>query len=76
MLAQAELCVNHTRLERIWRREGLNILPKQKKRGRLRLANGSCVRPRSEHPNHFWSYDFVHDRTADERAYRMLIIIA
>uniref|UniRef100_UPI001553FF04 IS3 family transposase n=1 Tax=Mangrovicoccus sp. HB161399 TaxID=2720392 RepID=UPI001553FF04 len=26
-------------------------------------------------PNHVWSYDFVQDRTADGRAYRMLNII-
>ena len=37
--------------------------------------DGSCVRLRAERPNHVWSYDFVHDRTHDGRAYRTLNII-
>lgn len=67
--------MNHKRVERIWRREGLKVPQKQKKRGRLWLADGSCVRLRAERPNHVWSYDFVQDRTADGRAYRMLNIV-
>jgi hypothetical protein len=53
------------RVERIWRREGLKIPAKQPKRGRLWLADASCVRLRAERPNHVWSYDFVEDRTYD-----------
>ena len=37
--------------------------------------DGSCVRLRAERPNHVWSYDFVHGRTHDGRAYRTLNII-
>ena len=37
--------------------------------------DGSGVRLRAERPNHVWSYDFVHDRTHDGRAYRILNII-
>ncbi len=48
---------------------------KQKKKGRLWLNDGSCVRLRPERPNHVWSYDFVQDRTADGRVYRTLNII-
>ena len=36
--------VNHKRVERIWREEGLRVLKKQKKRGRIYLRNGSCIR--------------------------------
>ncbi len=67
--------VNHKRVERIWRREGLKVPPKQKKKGRLWLNDGSCIRLRPEYPNHVWSYDFVQDRTHDGRAYRTLNII-
>lgn len=67
--------VNHKRVERLWRREGLKVPPKQPKRGRLWLNDGSCIRRRPEHPNHVWSYDFVQDRTADGRAFRILAII-
>jgi len=67
--------VNDKRVERIWRREGLKVPAKQPKRGRLWLADGSCVRLRAERPNHVWSYDFVEDRTHDGRKYRMLNIV-
>jgi putative transposase len=67
--------VNDKRVERIWRREGLKVPAKQPKRGRLWLADGSCLRLRAEYPNHVWSYDFVEDRTHDGRKYRMLNLI-
>jgi transposase InsO family protein len=67
--------VNHKRVERIWRREGLKVPRKQPKRGRLWLADGSCVRRRAEHRNHVWSYDFVFDRTHDGRPLRMLTLV-
>jgi len=67
--------VNHKRVERIWRQEGLKVPSKQPKRRRLWLNDGSCVRLRAERPNHVWSYDFVMDRTSDGRAFRMLTVI-
>ena len=33
--------VNHKRVERIWRKEGLKVPKKQPKRGRLWLSDGS-----------------------------------
>lgn len=35
--------VNHKRVERIWRQEGLKVPQKQPRRGRLWLNDGSCV---------------------------------
>jgi putative transposase len=67
--------VNHKRVMRIWRQEGLRIPRKQPKKGRLWLNDGSCVRLRPEHKNHVWSYDFVHERTHDGRAIRLLNVI-
>lgn len=67
--------VNHKRVERLWRREGLKVPQKQPKRGRLWLNDGSCLRLRPEHRNHVWSYDFVADRTHDGRPLRMLTIV-
>src|SRR3712207_4857044 len=66
---------NHKRVERIWRQEGLKVPPRQPKRGRLWLADGSCVRLRPERPNHVWAYDFVEDRTRDGRKFRMLCVV-
>ena len=67
--------VNHKRVERIWRQEGLNVPKKQPKRGRLWLNDGSCVRLRPQQRNHVWSYDFVAARTHDGRPLRMLTVI-
>ena len=67
--------VNHKRVERIWRREGLKVPAKQPKRGRLWLNDGSCVRLRPQGPNHVWAYDFVLVRTQDSRAVRLLTVI-
>jgi transposase InsO family protein len=67
--------VNHKRVERIWRQEGLKVPQKQPKRGRLWFNDGSCVRLRTTHRNHVWSYDFVADRTHDGRSVKMLTFI-
>jgi putative transposase len=67
--------VNHKRVERIWRREGLKVPQKQPKRGRLWLNDGSCIRLRPERKDHVWSYDMVMERTSDGRPLRILAII-
>ena len=67
--------VNHKRVERIWRQEGLKVPKKQPKRGRLWFNDGSCVRLRPTHRNHVWSYDFVATRTHDGRPLKILTII-
>jgi transposase InsO family protein len=67
--------VNHKRVERIWRREGLKVPKKQPKRGRLWLGDGSCVRRRAMYKDHVWSYDILMDRTKDGRRLRMLVIV-
>ncbi len=67
--------INHKRVERIWKEEGLKRPQKQTKRRRLWLNDGSCVRLRAEHDNHVWSYDFVEDKTVDGKKIRFLNII-
>jgi len=75
LLRDAGWKVNDKRIERLWRREGLKVPAKQPKKGRLWLNDGSCIRLRPEYRNHVWSYDFVHHRTDDGRAFRTLNII-
>jgi putative transposase len=67
--------VNHKRVERIWRQEGLKVPQRQPKRRRLWLNDGSCIRLRPERRNHVWGYDFVAERTSDGRPLRMLNIV-
>ena len=75
LLRDAGWRVNLKRVERIWRAEGLKVPQRQPKRGRLWLADGSCIRLRPDRPNHVWSYDFVQDRTHEGRKLRMLTVI-
>lgn len=75
LLRDAGWQVNDKRVERLWRLKGLKIPAKQPKRARLWLNDGSCIRLRAERPNHVWSYDFVHHRTHDGRAFRTLNIL-
>jgi transposase InsO family protein len=67
--------VNHKRVERIWREEGLKVPKKQYKRKRLYFNDGSCIRLRPLYPNHVWSYDFVLDRLHNGKKIRMLTVI-
>jgi transposase InsO family protein len=74
-LHREKFAVNHKRVERLWRREGLKVPAKQPKKGRLWLNDGSCVRLRPAYKDHVWSYDFIEDRTSDTRKIRMLTLI-
>jgi len=67
--------VNHKRVERIWKQEGLKVPKRQPKRGRLWLNDGSCIRLRPQHKDHVWSYDFMIARTHDGRAFRILTVL-
>ena len=67
--------VNHKRVERIWRQEGLKVPARQPKRGRLWFNDGSCIRLRPEYRNHVWAYDFVFDRTGDGRQLKFLTVV-
>jgi putative transposase len=67
--------VNHKRVERIWRREGLKVPRRQPKRRRLWLNDGSCIRLRPLKKDHVWSYDFALARTTDGRPLRILAIL-
>ncbi len=81
LLQVAGWAVNHKRVERIWRQEGLKVPRRQPKRSRLWLDDGSCVRlrperpERPERPDHVWACDFVEDRTRDGREFRMLCVV-
>lgn len=50
---QGKWKVNHKRVERIWRREGLKVPLRQPKRGRMWLNDGSCIRLQPQYPGHY-----------------------
>ena len=67
--------VNHKRVERIWRQEGLKVPARRPKRSRMWFNDGSCIRLRPEHRNHVWAYDFVFDRTREGRPLKFLNVV-
>ena len=67
--------VNHKRVERIWREEGLKVPRRQPKRARLWLNDGSCIRLRPTHRGSVWSYDFTAARTHDGRSLKLLTVL-
>lgn len=65
--------VNHKRVERLWRAEGLPL--PQKKRRRIR-GTPLWERPQeATRPNEVWSLDFVHDKTEYGQKLKMLTIL-
>ena len=52
--------VNHKKVERLWREEGLQIPQRHRKRKRLYHKDNSVTRLRPRYQNHIWSIDFVH----------------
>lgn len=67
------LDVNHKRVERLWREEGL---PLPRRRRRKRATTPSWDRPRpATCPNEVWSYDFIHDRTEDGQKLKILTVV-
>ena len=68
-------CVNHKKIERLWREEGLQVPERHKKRKRLYHKDSSVIRLRPHYPNHIWSIDFVHDKLGNGRSYKMLTVL-
>ena len=75
MLNREDWKVNHKRVERIWREQGLKVAKRQKKRRRLWLNDGSCIRLRPEYKDHVWSYDIIEDKTHNGKKFRILNIM-
>ena len=64
--------VNHKRVERIYRQEGLSLRKRKKKRQTAALR---IVLPTPKGPNKRWSMDFVSDQLSDGRKFRSLTIV-
>ena len=66
------VAVNHKRVERLYREEGLSL---RGRRRRKRLSHLRVVRERPQAANHTWAVDFVHDSLIDGRRFRVLTTI-
>lgn len=72
MLRREGFAVNHKRIHRIYRTQGLQLRARRK-RG-VRYVRGNAVMPVCR-PNERWSLDFVHDALANGRPFRALTIV-
>lgn len=66
---------SRTRILRLWRREGLKVPQKRRKKRALGSSEGACHVRRAEHPDHVWCWDFVFDRTASGSPLKWLSIV-
>ncbi len=67
--------VNHKKVKRLWREEGLKLPERHKKRRRLYHKDSSVIRLRPTHANHVWAIDFVHDKLSNGCSYKMLSVL-
>jgi putative transposase len=75
LLQQEGWGVNVKRVYRLWRREGLKVPKKtRKRRGKGTSANACHVR-RAEHKDHVWTWDFVFNRTTSGTTLKWLSIV-
>jgi putative transposase len=64
--------VNHKRIYRLYRQEGLSLRLKSRKK---RVSTLRPARVQAQCPNEHWSMDFVADQLADGRRFRVLTLV-
>jgi len=64
--------INHKRVHRVWRKEGLSL---KKRPRRKRPRSGASVPCQATHPNHVWTYDFIHDACSSGRKLKLLTLL-
>ena len=67
--------VNRKRVQWIWRKEGLKVTHKAKKRSRLGHSTTEPKYLEAGRPDHVWALDFQDDQTSDGRRLRILNIV-
>jgi transposase InsO family protein len=68
-------CVNVKRIYRLWRREGLKVPRRTRKRRGLGTSANACHVRRAEHQDQVWTWDFVFDRTSSGTTLKWLSIV-
>jgi transposase InsO family protein len=67
--------VNVKRIYRLWRREGLKVPRKVRKRRASGTSANACAVRRAERPDHVWTWDFIFDRTPSGTTLKWLSIV-
>jgi transposase InsO family protein len=74
-LHQEGWCVNHKRVQRLWRKEGLQVPYRRKTKKSPGSSENSCSVKKAEYINHVWTYDFIDDQTEDSRKLKFLTVL-
>ena len=72
LLRREGLVINHKRVERLFREEGLAV---RRRRGRKRVAEPRVPLPEPRAPSERWSMDFMRDTLADGRVCRLVTLV-
>jgi transposase InsO family protein len=67
--------VNHKRVQRLWRKEGLQVPYRRKIKKSLGSSLNACFVKKADFPNHVWTYDFIEDATEDGRKLKFLTVL-
>jgi len=73
LLRRAGHDINAKRVQRVRRKEGLQVRRRQRKLRRLGLS--TAERQRATKANHVWSWDFVEDQTENGTRFRVLTLL-
>lgn len=73
MLRREGWAVNHKRIHRLYRLEGLQLRMRMRRRKHMCLHRGPVPQAQSLHER--WSMDFVHDQLLDGRPFRVLTVV-
>jgi putative transposase len=73
-LREEGFCVNHKRIQRLCRDEGLRVFRRPKKRLRIGNSTVPAARLRAGRPNEVWAIDYCFDQTSDLRTLKILAI--
>jgi len=74
LLREEGFGVNHKRIQRLCRDEGLRVVRRPKKRRRVGVSTVPAARLRADRPNHVWAIDYCFDQTADLRTLKILVV--
>jgi len=67
--------VNHKRVQRLWRKECLQVPYRRRHKKSQGNSQNSCAVRKAEYINHVWTYDFISDQTEDGRALKFLTVL-
>jgi len=67
--------VNHKRVQRIWRKEALQVHYRPQHSKSAGCSENSCAVKKALYKDHVWTYDFTSDQSEDGRSLKFLTVL-